>query len=68
MTDDLLDLEDALERLAQEFPVAAKLVQLRTLARLTLDEAADALGIPRRTAERHWKIARAWLADAVAGE
>ena len=65
--DDLLELDDALDRLANEFPVAAELVKLRFFAGMTLGDAADALGIPRRTADRHWAFARAWLADALAG-
>jgi RNA polymerase sigma factor (TIGR02999 family) len=65
--DDLLELDDALDRLAKEFPVAAELVKLRFFAGLTLGEAAGALGLPRRTADRHWAFARAWLADALAG-
>ena len=48
-------------------PAAAELVKLRFFAGLTLGEAADALGLPRRTADRNWTFARAWLADALAG-
>jgi RNA polymerase sigma factor (TIGR02999 family) len=65
--DDLLELDDALDRLANEFPVSAELVKLRFFAGMTLADAADALGIPRRTADRHWAFARAWLAAALAG-
>jgi RNA polymerase sigma factor (TIGR02999 family) len=65
--DDLLELDDALDRLANEFPVAAELVKLRFFAGLTLGDAAEAMGLPRRTADRHWSFARAWLADALAG-
>ena len=64
--DDLLDLDDALERLGKEFPAVAELVKLRFFAGMTLGEAADALALPRRTADRHWSFARAWLADALA--
>jgi RNA polymerase sigma factor (TIGR02999 family) len=63
--DDLLELDDALDRLAKDFPVAAELVKLRFFAGMTLGDAAKALGIPRRTADRHWSFARAWLADAL---
>jgi RNA polymerase sigma factor (TIGR02999 family) len=66
--DDLLELDDALGRLAGEFPSAAEVVQLRFFAGMTLGEAADAQGIPRRTADRHWAFARAWLADALGGD
>jgi predicted DNA-binding protein (UPF0251 family) len=40
---------------------AAELVKLRLFAGLSLDEAASALGVVRRTAERDWAFARAWL-------
>jgi RNA polymerase sigma factor (TIGR02999 family) len=66
--DDLLELDDALDHLAKEYPAAAELVKLRFFAGMTLGEAADALGLPRRTADRHWAFARAWLADALTGE
>jgi RNA polymerase sigma factor (TIGR02999 family) len=65
--DDLLELDDALGRLAKEFPVAAELVKLRFFAGMTLADAAEALHLPRRTADRHWAFARAWLADALGG-
>ncbi len=65
--DDLLGLDDALDRLAKDYPAAAALVKLRFFAGMTLREAADALAVPRRTADRHWSFARAWLADALAG-
>jgi RNA polymerase sigma factor (TIGR02999 family) len=63
--DGLLELDDALKQLADEFPVAAELVKLRFFVGMTLGEAAEALRIPRRTADRHWAFARAWLADAL---
>ena len=65
--DDLLELDAALDRLAGEFPEAAELVKLRFFAGMTLGEAAEALGLPRRTADRHWAFARAWLAAELAG-
>ena len=64
-TDELLALNDALDRLAQEDPACAELVKLRFFAGLTLDEAARALGVVRRTADRYWAFARAWLYAAV---
>ena len=64
---DLRELDDALDRLAKEFPIAAELVKLRFFVGMTLGDAAQALGIPRRTADRHWAFARAWLADALGG-
>src|SRR5262245_49392174 len=59
--DDLLDLNDALDRLAASYPDCAKLVTLRFFAGLSLAEAAAALGLARRTADDRWAFARAWL-------
>jgi RNA polymerase sigma factor (TIGR02999 family) len=65
--DDLLALDDALNALAREDPAGAELVKLRAFAGLTLAEAAKAMGIGRRTADRYWAYARAWLCDALGG-
>ena len=61
----LLDLDDALDRLARSHPQAAELVKLKFFAGLTLHESAAALGLPPRSADRLWAFARAWLADAL---
>ena len=66
--DDLLALDEALKSLAREDPVGAELVGLRAFAGLTLAEAAEVLGIGRRTADRYWAYARAWLCDALTGD
>jgi RNA polymerase sigma factor (TIGR02999 family) len=66
--DDLLALDDALDRLAAADPAAAKLVHLRYFAGLTLPDAAEALGISPRSADRLWAYARAWLLRAMHGE
>lgn len=58
---ELLAVDDALSRFAQEEPEKAELVKLRYFAGFTIDEAADMLSISRTTAKRHWKYARAWL-------
>ena len=63
--DDLLDLDGALRRLEAAYPRCAELVKLRFFVGLGMDEAADALGVSRRTAEREWTFARAWLLDAL---
>jgi len=63
--EELLALDEALERLAQENHVCAELVKLRFFTGLTLPEAAATLGLGRRTAERHWAFARAWLYEAL---
>jgi RNA polymerase sigma factor (TIGR02999 family) len=60
-SDDLLALDEALEKLGREDPICVELVKLRFFAGLTQAEAAQALGIARRTADRHWVYARAWL-------
>jgi RNA polymerase sigma factor (TIGR02999 family) len=59
--DDLLALDEALGGLAAEEPTAAEVVKLRYFAGLTTEQAAAALGISVRTADRHWAYARAWL-------
>lgn len=59
--DDLLALDDAMTRLAAEDPVKARLVELRFFAGLSVEEAADVLGISGITAKRYWRYARAWL-------
>jgi RNA polymerase sigma factor (TIGR02999 family) len=59
--EDLVALDEALRLLAEEDRQAAELVQLRYFAGLTLPEAAEALGVSPRTADRLWAYARAWL-------
>jgi RNA polymerase sigma factor (TIGR02999 family) len=64
--DDLLALDEALTKLAQEEPVKAEVVKLRYFAGLTLDEVAVCLNISPATAKRSWAVARAWLFAALA--
>jgi RNA polymerase sigma factor (TIGR02999 family) len=61
----LLALDEALTRLAAEDAVAARVVELRHFAGLSIEDAAATLGLSRATAYRHWTYARAWLRDAV---
>ena len=63
--DDLLALDEALTRLAEADPIAAELVKLRYFAGMTIPQAADALGIGTRSADRLWSYARAWLRNAL---
>ena len=58
---DLLALDEALTKLAEQEPVKAKLVELRYFAGMTVEEAAAALNISAITAKRYWRYARAWL-------
>jgi RNA polymerase sigma factor (TIGR02999 family) len=57
----LLDLDQALVRLAAEEAEVAQVVKLRYFSGLTIEQSAQALGISVRTANRHWTYARAWL-------
>jgi RNA polymerase sigma factor (TIGR02999 family) len=66
--DELLAVDDALEALARDQPRCAELVKLRFYTGLTLGEAAQALGVTRRSADRYWAFARAWLYDALRAE
>jgi RNA polymerase sigma factor (TIGR02999 family) len=59
--DELIALDEALIKLANEHPEKAQLVNLRYFGGLTHEEAAQALGISTSTADRHWAYARAWL-------
>jgi RNA polymerase sigma factor (TIGR02999 family) len=58
---DLIELDTALTRLAALDPQAARLVELRHFAGMSVPEAAQLLGISPRTADRVWAYARAWL-------
>jgi RNA polymerase sigma factor (TIGR02999 family) len=66
--EDLLALDEALDKLRHEDPVKAKLVQLRYFAGLTVQQSADLLGISRATADRYWAYAKVWLFAAITGE
>jgi RNA polymerase sigma factor (TIGR02999 family) len=63
--EDLLALDEALAKLEAEHPLHGKLVKLLYFAGLSLEEAADALGMSKTTAHRHWTFARAWLFEAM---
>ena len=65
-SDDLLALDEALTELARRDPQAGELVQLRFFAGLTQEQAAAVLGVSRRTADRTWAYARAWLFQQIA--
>jgi RNA polymerase sigma factor (TIGR02999 family) len=61
-----IDLDDALTRFAAIDPRAAELAKLRAFGGLSVQEAGEALGIPRATAFRTWTYARAWLTSRLA--
>lgn len=65
--DRIVELHDALDRLATEEPTAAQIVEARVFAGLSVEEAAAALGLSRAAAYREWAFARAWLATALGG-
>jgi RNA polymerase sigma factor (TIGR02999 family) len=66
--EDLLTLDEALTKLASVDPQAARLVELRYFAGLSIPDAAKALGVSPRTADRLWAFARAWLLREVGGD
>lgn len=59
--DELLAVHEALDKLAAQDPAAAELVKLRYFVGMTMDEAAAAMGLAKRTAEGLWTYARVWL-------
>lgn len=63
--DELLFLNEALDKLSSESPEAAEFVKLRYFAGFSHDEAAELLGISRRTADRRWLFARTFLHSAI---
>lgn len=64
---DVIDLDEALSALEAAEPQKADLIKLRFFAGLTIDDAAESLGISRATAKRHWVYARAWLYGRITG-
>jgi RNA polymerase sigma factor (TIGR02999 family) len=65
-TDDkVLAVNEALEKFAVLDPQKAELVKLRYFVGMTLEQAAEALGLSERTAKRYWAFARAWLHEEI---
>lgn len=62
----LLAVHAALDKLAVQHSEKAELVKLRYFAGMTIEEAANTLGILERTAKRHWTYAKAWLRREIA--
>jgi RNA polymerase sigma factor (TIGR02999 family) len=63
----LLAIDEALDELAVSLPVEADLVKLRFFVGMTMEEAAEALQISQRTADRYWAHAKAWLFHRIKG-
>jgi RNA polymerase sigma factor (TIGR02999 family) len=59
---DVIALDEALTRLAEFDPQQAQLVELRFFGGLSVEEAAEVLGVSRTTLKRNWNLAKAWLA------
>jgi len=66
--DELLDIDEALTRLAAEEPQLARLIQLRYFGGLSVEDAAEFLGVSRSTAYQHWAYARVRLLCLLRGE
>jgi RNA polymerase sigma factor (TIGR02999 family) len=67
-SEEVLDIDEALAKLAKENPPVAKLVELKFFAGLTLEEAAQAQQVSLRTANRYWTYAKAYLHNAIRGQ
>src|SRR5215831_8905158 len=67
-SDQLLAVNEALDKLAHEHPVQAELVKLRYFTGLTIKEVSEVLGISVTTAKSYWTFARAWLLSEIEGE
>ena len=59
--DDLLAIDEALGKLEATDQQVAQLLKLRYFAGMSVEQAAELLGIPARTAYRHWAYGRAWI-------
>jgi RNA polymerase sigma factor (TIGR02999 family) len=66
-SDKVVELSDALDRLAAEEPALAELVKLHYFAGLTFDEIAEVRGVSERTVYRQWAYAKSWLAIELGG-
>jgi RNA polymerase sigma-70 factor, ECF subfamily len=64
---ELVDLDDALKRLAERSPRHARVVELRYFAGLSVEQTADVLAVSARTVKSDWALARAWLLGEFGG-
>jgi RNA polymerase sigma factor (TIGR02999 family) len=67
-SEELLALDEALERLAVQDPLKSRIVELRYFGGLKVDETAEFLKLSQRKVEREWTMAKAWLYRALSGE
>ena len=65
--EDLLAVDEAIEKLAKEDPRQAKIVELRFFGGLTMEEVAEYLEVSKRTVESEWTMIRAWLRRELSG-
>ena len=66
--EDVLAIEEALEKLSELDPRQAQIVELRFYGGLTVEEVAEVLGVSKRTVESDWTMLRAWLRRELSGE
>ncbi|MBX9790965.1 MAG: sigma-70 family RNA polymerase sigma factor [Pirellulales bacterium] len=66
--EDLVELDEALNKLAKIDPRQARIVELRFFGGLTVAEVAEALGVSKRTVENEWTMVRAWLRRELSGD
>jgi RNA polymerase sigma factor (TIGR02999 family) len=66
--EDVLAIEEALEKLAEQDPRQAQIVELRFFGGLTVAEVAQVLNVSKRTIESEWTILKAWLRRELSGE
>jgi RNA polymerase sigma-70 factor (ECF subfamily) len=67
-SEELLALDEALEKLAAQDPCKSQIVELRYFGGLTVEETAAFLKLSHRTVEREWRMAKAWLYRALSGQ
>jgi RNA polymerase sigma factor (TIGR02999 family) len=67
-SEELLALDEALERLAAQDPRKSQIVELRYFGGLTVEETTAFLKLSHRTVEREWRMAKAWLYRSLSGE
>ena len=67
-SEEILAVDDALDALAAEDPLAAEVIKLRYFVGMTIPEIAETLGMSPRTADRHWAFGKSWLKRVIRSE